>query len=242
MHSQGELSETAAGTVRDLSANDNEEAQSQHARDWERRKRRPDDPRIAYRRRKYGEGGAAGGVRFRHLAVLISSFTAGFHQTARAVLLLQVAMPVIVQVGDICRTGYSGISFLKEVNLISSNALFARLPVFFFIFCDKDIGNAIMVLYPYLCSDSWKPTFCNMRSMFCWMMPGICQAIAILIAIHVSCMEEHIPNVDASAIRFVEAQQIAYSIFILTVLTRTTSDMKSFNSLDVIFVWGLLAS
>jgi phospholipid-translocating ATPase len=146
-------------------------------------------------------------------------------------------MLVLVQVGYMFWNGYSGASFLGDFNLMCYNAIFTILPVIFFLF-DKDISEVTAFLHPYLYSDSRLRTFCNVRSLFWWLIRGIYQAIAILIVVHFSCTVDHVNDVDGSAISLDEAQQIAYSVLILNVLLTTTYDTKHFTSLNLIFIWG----
>jgi phospholipid-translocating ATPase len=95
-------------------------------------------------------------------------------------------MLVLVQAGYMFWNGYSGASFLSDFNLMVYNAIFTILPVIFFLF-DKDISEGTAFLHPYLYSDSRLRTFCNVRSIFWWLMRGVYQAVVILFVVHLSC-------------------------------------------------------
>jgi phospholipid-translocating ATPase len=117
------------------------------------------------------------------------------------------------------------------------NSIFTLLPVAFFLL-DKDVGDVTACLHPYLYADSRCRTFCNVRTMFWWMVRAVWQGFVILVVVHFSCGVDTFSAIDGSPVGLNEAQQVAYSILILNVSLTTTWETKHFTSLNLIFIWG----
>ena len=143
---------------------------------------------------------------------------------------------VIVQLGYMFWNGFSAISFISDFNLMTYNAVFTLFPVILFL-VDKDLDEESVFLHPYVYSDTRLHTFCNIRTLFWWIMRGIWQGVMIVLVVHFSCTKETV-SYDGGPMCTDEAQQIAYSILILNVIITTTFDSKSLTSLNFIFVWG----
>ena len=143
---------------------------------------------------------------------------------------------VMVQLGYMFWNGFSAISFIGDFNLMCYNAVFTLFPVLLFL-VDKDIDEVTVYLHPYVYSDTRLRTFCNIRSLFWWIVRGIWQGVMIVIVVHFSCTKDTV-SYDGGPICTDEAQQIAYSILIMNVIVTTTYDAKYLTSLNFIFVWG----
>ena len=146
-------------------------------------------------------------------------------------------MLVVVQICYLFWNGFSGISFLGDFNLMCYNAVFTLLPVIFFLL-DKDIEDITLFLHPYVYSDTRRHTFCNVRTMFWWVIRAMFHGIVVVIIVNGSCTKDNIAQFDGGPICTDEAQQITYSILIMNVLITTSFDTRHFTSLNIIFIWG----
>ena len=146
-------------------------------------------------------------------------------------------MLVIVQICYLFWNGFSAISFIGDFNLMCYNAVFTLLPVIFFLL-DKDIEDITLFLHPYVYSDTRRHTFCNIRTMFWWVVRAIFHGIVIVIVVNGTCTKDNIAHFDGGPICTDEAQQITYSILIMNVLITTSFDTRHFTSLNIIFIWG----
>lgn len=143
----------------------------------------------------------------------------------------------LVQVGYMFWNGYSGAGYISDFNLMCYNAIFTLLPVIFFLF-DKDVDEVTVMLHPYLYSESRLRTFCNIRSMFWWMIRAVYQAIVIIVIVNFCFDENTLTPADGTPNIQDESQQVAYSALILNVLLTTTFDTQQFTSFNFIFIWG----
>ncbi|OHT06516.1 Phospholipid-transporting ATPase 2 [Tritrichomonas foetus] len=146
-------------------------------------------------------------------------------------------MIAIVQVAFNFWNGFSARTFISDFNLLCYNAIFTLLPVVFFLF-DKDVEDDTLFLHPYLYADSRLRTFCNIRSIFWWIVKALYQSIVVVLIVHFCCTEGTITLSDGSPISLNEIQQVAYSSLILNVLFTVAFDTQQFTSLNFIFIWG----
>lgn len=134
--------------------------------------------------------------------------------------------------------GFSSIMYFSNYNLICYNCLFTFLPSVFFVF-DKDVEDDTVLLHPYLFSDSRNRTYCNARTMTCWVIKAIYQSIIIVVVVHFSLNLNSIALADGSSISLAETEQTVYSALVLNVLFTATFDTLQFTSLNFIFIWGM---
>lgn len=133
---------------------------------------------------------------------------------------------------------FSSIMYLSRYNLICYNCLFTLLPAVFFVF-DKDVEDDTVLLHPYLYSDSRNKTYCNGRTMTCWVIKAVYQAAIIVVIVHFCLNLNSIASADGSSISLAETEQTVYSALVLNVLFTISFNTQQFTSLNFIFIWGI---
>ena len=145
----------------------------------------------------------------------------------------------IIQVLYMFSNCFSGASFFNSFNLMSYNAFFTVLPVFYYL-QDKDIREELVMKNPRVYLDSQRSIFLNKKTLFKWYSKGIYQAIVLSLLWNIAYSEESVSSIDGNAFSLEEAQQVIYTALIFVVLITVTLDTQTFTFHNYIFVWGSL--
>ncbi|KAJ5069682.1 putative phospholipid-transporting atpase [Anaeramoeba ignava] len=135
-------------------------------------------------------------------------------------------------------SGYSGVSFFNSLSVMTYNAIFTSLPIFFFLL-DKDVSEESVYLNPHLYQDSQKGIFYNRRTLFWWLMRALYQGV-ILLGFTVGIYQHYHHHADGSpaGYEFISMSPFTIVIFVQT-LTMAT-ETRHFTFWNHFIIWGIM--